>query len=163
MDDSTRSSRHPLTPLLLDQVDPRSRGRAHGEQWRDAIHQLARIRLELALRRGDFQDEEEVLAVAGLHLPVLQEHLPRMAEELRGIAEGADLSPERVVVLNHYADLRDVPRSVLGGTGEAPRSLDDTDPGGSTAVYLNGDEGPVMGQTWDLHANAEPFVVWRGR
>lgn len=158
--DSTRSSRHPLTPLLLDQVEPRARGRAHGEQWRDAIHELAQVRLELALRRGDFRDEQEVLAVAGLHLPVLREHLPAMADELHGIAEGADLSPERVVVLNHYTDLRDVPRSVLGGSepGAAPKPVDDSDPGGCTAVYLNGDEGPLMGETWDLHANAEPFV-----
>ena len=154
------STVHPLTPLLLDQRDPLARGRAHGEHWREEIHELAAIRLALALRRGDFRDEAEVLAVAGLHLPVLRSELPELADELHGIAEGADLSPERVVVLNHYTDLRDVPRSVLGDAapGEPLAPVEDGDPGGCTAVYLNGDEGPVIGETWDLHASAEPFV-----
>lgn len=153
---------HPLEPLLLDHVDPRQRGRAHGEHWRAAIHELAEIRLALTLRRSGFLDEGEVLAAAGLHLPVLRDRLPRMAEELEGIAEGAGLSPERVVVLNQYTDLRDVPRSVLGLPEGAPRSTG-TDPAeadadGCTAVYFLGDRGPLMGETWDLHANAAPYV-----
>jgi isopenicillin-N N-acyltransferase like protein len=150
--------------LVLDQVDPRERGRAHGEHWRAAIHELAEIRLGLTLRRGDFLDEAEVLAAAGLHLPVLHARLPRLAQELHGIADGADLSPERVVVLNQYTDLRDVPRAVLGveaaeqrpgGAGESGGS---GDPDGCTAIYFLGDRGPLMGETWDLHANAEPYV-----
>jgi isopenicillin-N N-acyltransferase like protein len=105
-----------------------------------------------------------VLAAAGLHLPVLRAWLPAMAEELEGIAEGAGLSPERVVVLNQYTDLRDVPRSVLGLPERAPRLEPDGpvsergDPDGCTAVYFMGDRGPLMGETWDLHANAEPYV-----
>jgi len=152
---------HPLEPLLLDQVDPRARGRAHGEHWRAEIQELAEIRLGLALRRGDFLDVEEVLAVAGLHLPVLRERLPAMAEELEGIAEGAGVEAERVVVLNQYTDLRDVPRSVLeraGGVGSREGAQGEGDPGGCTAVYFMGEGGPLMGETWDLHANAEPYV-----
>lgn len=150
----TRS--HLLEPLLLDQADPRERGRAHGEHWRAAIHELAEIRLALTLRRSAFLDEAEVLAAAGLHLPVLRAQLPGLADELVGIAEGADLSPERVVVLNHYTDLRDVPRSVLGAP--ATGSPEPGDPDGCTAIYFSGDRGPLMGETWDLHANAEPYV-----
>lgn len=151
---------HPLEPLLLDQADPRARGRAHGEHWRAAIHELGEIRLALTVRRSGFLDQEEVLAAAGLHLPVLRQHLPRLAEELEGIAEGAALPPERVVVLNHYTDLRDVPRSVLGRPEPAdPRpGRDAVEPDGCTAVYFMGQRGPLMGETWDLHANAEPYV-----
>ena len=151
---------HPLEPLLLDQADSRERGRAHGEHWRGEIRELAEIRLALALRRGDFLDEAEVLAVAGLHLPVLRERLPGMAEELEGIAEGAGVSAERVVVLNHYTDLRDVPRAVLGRAEEATPAgqREAGDPDGCTAIYFMGERGPLMGETWDLHANAEPYV-----
>jgi isopenicillin-N N-acyltransferase-like protein len=153
---------HPLEPLVLDQAQPRDRGRAHGEHWRAAIHELAELRLALTLRRSGFLDEDEVLAAAGLHLPVLREQLPAQAEELEGIAEGAAISPERVVVLNHYTDLRDVPRSVLGRPGlrSEPTSGSGAraDPDGCTAVYFMGEGGPVMGETWDLHANAEPYV-----
>lgn len=135
-DNGGSSCPHPLEPLLLDQLDPLERGRAHGEHWRGAIHELARLRLGLARQRGGFADEAQVLAHARPYLPALRTHLPAMADELQGIAEGADLLPERVVVLNHHA-------------GSAF---------GSTAIYLNGDEGPVLGETLDLHADAEPFV-----
>ncbi len=149
---------HVLEPLVLDQVDARARGRAHGEHWRAAIHELAELRLGLTLRRSGFLDEAEVLAAAGLHLPVLHAQLPQLAEELHGIADGADISPERVVVLNHYTDLRDVPRSVLGPAAEQEQQREPGDPDGCTAIYFSGDRGPLMGETWDLHANAEPYV-----
>ena len=73
------STVHPLTPLLLDQRDPLARGRAHGEHWREEIHELATIRLALALRRGDFRDEAEVLAVAGLGAALPPAAAPRLA------------------------------------------------------------------------------------
>lgn len=145
---------------MLDQVDPRERGRAHGEHWRAAIHELAAIRLALTRRRSAFLDEAEVLAAAALHLPVLRQQLPALAQELEGIAQGAALSAAQVVVLNQYTDLRDVPRSVLGVAGPSGPSgpSESGDPDGCTAIYFLGDRGPLMGETWDLHANAEPYV-----
>ncbi len=147
---------HSLEPLLLDQVDPRKRGQAHGEHWRDAIHQLARIRLESTLRRSAFASEEAVLEAARLHLPVLREHLPELADELAGIAQGADLSPQRVVVLNQADDLRDLPAPGTAADDGPPAASEDL--GGSTSIYFNGDRGPLLGQTLDLQAEVEPYV-----
>ncbi len=137
-----------MEPVVFEHAPPRARGRTHGELWRAEIRELAEIRLELCLRKGSFADAEQVLAVARAHLPVLAAHLVDMHDELLGIAEGADLAPERIVVLNHYTDLRDVPPSVL----------DAHEPDGCTAIYLLGTAGPVLGQTWDMHASADPFV-----
>lgn len=137
-----------MEPVVIEHAPPRTRGRVHGELWRTEIRELAEIRLTLCRRKGSFADEDQVLAVARAHLPVLAAHLPAMHEELLGIAEGAGLAPERIVVLNHYTDLRDVPPSVL----------DADEPDGCTAIYLVGVQGPVLGQTWDMHATAEPFV-----
>lgn len=148
---------HPMEPVVFDQRSSRERGQAHGELWRREIHQLAKIRLELCRRRGGFEDEEQVLAVAGRHLPVLRAEAPELHDELLGIAQGADASPESIVVLNHYTDLRDVPPNLAGSTGGVVES-DAGDPGGCTAIYVHGAEGPMLGQTWDMHADAEPFV-----
>jgi isopenicillin-N N-acyltransferase like protein len=137
-----------MAPVLFEDALPRPRGRAHGELWRAEIRELAELRLELCRHKGSFADAEQVLAVARAHLPVLQTHLPEMHDELLGVAEGADLAPERIVVLNHYTDLRDVPPSVL----------DESEADGCTAIYLVGTAGPLLGQTWDMHATAEPFV-----
>lgn len=146
---------HPMQPELFEQVDPRERGRAHGELWRGAIAELCALRMDLMLRRSAFVDAQQVLIAAGAHLPVLEQLDAALYQELLGIAEGAALSPELVVVLNHYTDLRDVPPALLSlpeGTRE------DGDPGGCTSIYLNGVHGPLLGQTWDMHATAEPFV-----
>jgi isopenicillin-N N-acyltransferase-like protein len=144
-----------MEPVCFDQADPRERGRAHGALWRTEIHELAAIRLELTRRRSQFATDDQVLAAAALHLPVLAGEAPELHEELLGIADGSDLPPEKIVVLNHYTDLRDVPASVLG---VAPVVPEESAPDGCTAIYFNGLHGPVIGQTWDMHATAEPFV-----
>ena len=144
---------HPMTPVCFDQADPAARGEAHGELWRAEIRELARIRTALSLVRGSFADEDELRAVAAAHLPVLERFDRELFAELTGIARGADLPPEDLVILNHYTDLRDVPPSALGRPAAS-----DGDPGGCTAVYTLGDSGPLLGQTWDMHGTAEPFV-----
>jgi isopenicillin-N N-acyltransferase like protein len=132
-----------LEPVMFDQPSGLERGRAHGELWRAEIHELAALRLALCLRAGGFASADQVLGVARAHLPVLREQAPELYDELLGIADAADLAIERLVVLNHYTD--------LAGAGE-------DDFGGGTAVYTHGVDGPLLGQTWDMHASAEPFV-----
>jgi isopenicillin-N N-acyltransferase-like protein len=136
----------------FDQDDPAARGEAHGELWRAEIRELAAIRAALAVQKGAFRDAEELEAVAALHLPVLQRFSAELHAELLGIARASGISPAQAVILNHYTDLRDVPPSVL----DEPQG---DDPGGCTAVYVPGEgAGAVLGQTWDMHGTAEPFV-----
>ena len=139
----------------FDQDDPAARGEAHGELWRPQIHELCALRSELAVAKGSFRDLAELEAVAALHLPVLERFSGPLYAELLGIARGAGVSPAQAVILNHYTDLRDVPPSVL--SDETDETGDD--PGGCTAVYVPGDTaGSVLGQTWDMHGTARPFV-----
>lgn len=144
---------HPLEPVCFDHDDAAARGRAHGELWRAEIHELAEIRCRLMLHDaaavGVRLDRAGLEALAGAHLPLLAREEPEAHAELLGIATGSDLSPERIVVLNHYTDLRDV----LFSPGALAR-----EPDGCTAIYLHGREGPTLGQTWDMHASAAPYV-----
>lgn len=91
-----------------------------------------------------------MLAVARAHLPVLEKFDAALNEELLGIAEGADLDPARVVVLNHYTDLKD-----LGPDALASSHADED----CSAVVAKTPEGVALGQTWDMHGSAEPFVA----
>lgn len=127
--------------LTLKGMDPRARGRAHGEHFRARIHEIAGIRVELAVTQGKLSSEASLLAVCRRHLPVLEAFDRDLSEELLGIADGADLDPARVVALNHYTDLKDI-------ADEECTSAAATTP-----------EGPVIGQTWDMHGSVEPFVV----
>jgi isopenicillin-N N-acyltransferase-like protein len=136
----------------FDQDDPHARGAAHGELWRADIQTLAAIRTQLTIEKGGFKDAAEVTAIAALHLPVLERFSPELHAELLGIARGAATTPEQIVILNHYTDLRDVPASVL-------REPVTDDPGGCTSIYVPGEgRGAVLGQTWDMHGTAEPYV-----
>jgi isopenicillin-N N-acyltransferase-like protein len=67
-------------------------------------------------------------------LAALIAHAPALHEELVGIAQGADLAPEQILRLNAAAAA------------------------GSTAVYLCGPSGAVLGQSLDLQASMAPFV-----
>jgi len=139
-----------LVPVTFDQDDPRERGRAHGELWRQEIRALASLRVELCLGQPGVRDLAHLDALAASHLPVLAQTLPALSAELLGIAEGADLSPARIVVLNHH----------MGLCGIAASSVSTTIPegDGGTAMYIAGPAGPVLGQTWDTNASAAPFV-----
>ncbi|MBC8074278.1 MAG: hypothetical protein IAG13_38520 [Deltaproteobacteria bacterium] len=137
-----------LEPTTFDQRDAGERGRAHGELWREPIRELVEIRTALCVDKGGFADRDQLLAIAQLHLPMLAAFDDALHRELLGIAEAAGVSPAELVVLNHYSDLRDVPPSVL----------DPDDPGGCTAIYVPGEHGALLGQTWDMHATAEPYV-----
>ncbi|MCB9595713.1 MAG: hypothetical protein H6719_23525 [Sandaracinaceae bacterium] len=126
--------------LTLKGLGPRDRGRAHGEHFRSRIHEIARIRVDLALAQGKLGSEAALLEVCRKHLPVLAAFDHALHDELLGIAEGADLDPTRVVCLNHYTDLKDI-----------------ADEECTSAAAMTPD-GPVFGQTWDMHGSVEPYV-----
>lgn len=139
----------------FDQDDPGARGEAHGELWREQIRELVELRCALAVKRGAFLARGQLDALAARHIPVLAVEAPELAAELRGIARGAGVTQAQLVVLNHYTDLRDLP----GELREEVVAGDTPDPGGCTAVYVPGaGQGPVLGQTWDMHGSARPFV-----
>lgn len=137
--------------ILPENASPREWGRIHGESFRGQIQSLAEIRIYLTMRLGKFPDAATVLRVAEAHLPVLERYDRDLYDELCGIAEGADVSPARIVVLNHYTDLRDLdPAVVLAGAD---------DPGGCSILWAHTSTGPVLAQTWDMHATAIPYVM----
>ncbi len=145
--------------MLEPGVSPFERGVAHGRECADAIHEIGRIRSELACAQGLFRSDAELLRVADLHLPILEAFDRSLFDELRGIAHGAELPVGRIVVLNHYTDLKDLdPRTVLDGLGDEPRALLGHDEDCS-AIVASTPEGATLGQTWDMHGSAAPFVV----
>ncbi|MGB0680269.1 MAG: C45 family autoproteolytic acyltransferase/hydrolase [Polyangiales bacterium] len=129
-------------------------GQAHGENFRPLIQELCAIRNALALEIGGFADLPALHALAARHWPILEAWSPALAEEMRGIAAGADVLPEEILVLNHYTDLRDL--------GPARRDLDGPDVAaseGCSLVYRRGPAGALLGQSWDMHASAIPYVL----
>jgi isopenicillin-N N-acyltransferase-like protein len=142
-------------------------GRIHGESFRGEVKSLAEIRVYLCTTVGAFRTTDQVLAAARAHLPVLARYHAGLYEELLGISEGAAVTPEEIVVANHYTDLRDLepdpatwvpapthdaPDLVLAGHGAA-------EPDGCSAIWAESPAGRILAQTWDMHATAIPYVM----
>jgi isopenicillin-N N-acyltransferase-like protein len=134
------------TLRLPEGATARARGLAHGESFRREIREIAEIRLALAVEQGRLRSEAAVLSAARAHLPVLDAFDRALSEELLGIAEGADLDPARAVVLNHYTDLKDLGPDSIPGDEDC------------SAVIAKTPEGVALGQTWDMHGSAAPYV-----
>ncbi len=144
---------------LPEGATPFERGLFHGESCRSEIEEIAMIRSELCRTQAMFRTDDELLRVAERHLPVLRAFDVDLYDELRGIAEGAHLAPERVLVLNHYTDLKDLdPATVLAGAGDARERPTDKEEDCS-AIVASTARGSYLGQTWDMHGSAAPFVT----
>jgi isopenicillin-N N-acyltransferase-like protein len=150
---------------------PREWGRIHGETFRGEVNALAQIRIYLCTKVGGFAARDQVLAAAKAHLPVLQRYHGPLHDELVGIAEGAAVTPEEIVVANHYTDLRDLdpdprmwrpapthdaPELAVRGTG-ATGGAD-----GCSVAFAQSPTGRILAQTWDMHATAIPYVMLLG-
>ncbi len=145
----------------------RERGRAHGEAFAGEIRSLAELRTYLCRVVGGFASDADVMRMAAEHLPVLSRFDSELNEELLGIAEGAGTSAESIVILNHYTDLRDLGRTrssqarAFSAAAETEtETIAETIGGdGCTVVWASTAAGPVLAQTWDMHASAIPYVI----
>ena len=133
-------------------------GESFGEQLRVEARELYEIRLLSALTQAHEQGrreatEEELHRVARGAYRATSDWDPETAEEMRGIARGAGLTIEQVMVLNGLTDLRDTLSWWRGGELF----------GGCTSLVAQRDatrEGTLLcGQTWDLGTNNMPYVV----
>ncbi len=151
---------------------PREWGRIHGESFRGEIRALAEIRAYLCTRVGTFTTRDQVMAAAKAHLPILERYHKPLYEELLGIAEGAIVSPEDIVVANHYTDLRDLDPNPEKwhmapltddpenrGSASGAESLGGD---GCSMFFLETQVGRILAQTWDMHATAIPYVMVLG-
>lgn len=156
-------------PLLELRGSPYAMGRRHGDAFRDTLRAYADERVRLAgspawtdrsLERG------EVLALARASLEAHADYSPDLADELRGMADACDLTPEELVVVGGFTDFVDTvynsaPRAA-GAVAESA-AVDDC-----TAFLLPASRvrsgGAVLAQTWDMHeGSAEHLVLLRGR
>ncbi len=116
----------------------------HGERFREPIHEIAEIRMDLLCKQylTNFS-REEIDALAANQIETLKGQADLYAEFM-GIAEGADISPLKLAVLNNYTDMRNE------GKNEA----------GCTAIVHRSPKTVVAGQTWDMDPSALPYVLY---
>lgn len=143
--------------------DPRQMGRQFGEAVRQQARQFADIRLNACVDKsrelGLKVDARFVLDLCAKCVEYHRQYDPDVWEEMTGIAEGADLSYEMLIILNGLTDVRD---AVFAAAG-APWAKSAADSAGCTAWMAAPEATAVdctlLGQTWDMHAAARDFIV----
>ena len=125
---------------------PQERGHIHGESLRADIQSFAALRKELLLK---VLPQEKLNTLVEAHLNFFKNDLELWAE-FEALAQAAGLELCDLMILNNHTDLRDfslVSDDYLASFFEC------------SCFALQKKSGLiVIGQTWDMHASAEPYV-----
>lgn len=133
--------------------DARERGRQHGEGAREQIHR------SIAYYRGSFEHTakltwDKVVELAPRWVPLVEEYSPGITEEVRGIAEGANVSFAEILALNGRGELSSG-NPFQGGEYEDCSSY-------ALLPPASGDGHVYCGQNWDWRSEtAETVIVLR--
>jgi len=158
-------SEGPMLEMIELKGAPRRMGEAFGEACRDQTWQLYERRLETAIgyaRRLGGRDyaPSDVLALARRCLAYAERYDPVGHAEFLGIARGAQLEPEQLMLMQEQTDLHDV---LAFGDVNAHAAVDHGGEGEGCSSFIVGPDramggGVLLGQTWDLATNNEPYV-----
>lgn len=148
-------------PLIEISGPPRERGRQYGQKAAGRIkkgttHYFAQLK-ELSL------DAKGVAALVRDYLPVIEAFEPSYIEEMRGIAEGADIPFEDVVLLNARTEIIKLANPAIRARLKTPE-----DPDGCTGVVVmpqaSANGRLIHAQNWDWKREcAETAVVLKVR
>lgn len=139
-------------------------GYQHGQALKENIRAFAAYRLQRCIDRanaaGGKVGEGAVLELAVEHLKILDRYAPELHQELEGMSEGSGVGLPHLLLLNGYTDFID---TLLQVVTQGNATAEPVDPHGCTAFFAAGEAtrhgGPLIGQTWDMDAHAEPHVV----
>lgn len=143
-----RTDKNAMTPLKLLDVgdDPFERGLIHGRTLAREVSENAETYMAMFKTNGMTGDE--ALAEGDRWLPVIQDAHPAYAEEMRGIASGAEVPKNLVGMLNARYEIA---FSLFGD--EARQSSAFSEPEGCTSFGLmpeaTADGSTIIGQNWD--------------
>jgi isopenicillin-N N-acyltransferase-like protein len=135
-----------LLELTVTGDDPREWGRQHGETFAGPIRELADIRRDLMVARMPGWPAAKIDQLCDDHLAAMNDRWPRTLAELQGIADASGVGLRDLVILNAYTDLKDFDNAVA-------------EEGGCSLMAAKGPKVNFAGQTWDMHASAEPYTM----
>lgn len=92
-----------LKEVYVKSSDPFERGRQHGAQVKGEIERACKGYVKSFERKGYTWEEAQQMAME--YVPYLDEHMPELMEEARGIAKGAEVELSVVMVLNTRYEL----------------------------------------------------------
>jgi isopenicillin-N N-acyltransferase-like protein len=131
---------------------PHEMGGRHGEALAEGARAMCETRIELCLRAAEGRlSRTDLLALAGESLPTFADFAPETYAEFCGIAEGAGVSREELLIGNGYTDFVDLVKRRASALSECTAF--------AVAPVAGRDGRSLVGQTWDMSPSAYPYVV----
>lgn len=163
------SGRQATAPHLMARIrllevggTPHNMGLQHGKTHAKAIRDLSTERLHLStdnLWTGQRLPRSRILALADDCLKAHYEYAPDLMEELEGVSRASDLSLQELIIAGGFTDFVDTlynadpdAEPVLARVGNECTTFMATD-------APTRDGYGLLGQTWDMHESALPYVV----
>ena len=139
-------------------------GYRHGAVFRDAVRRFVAERVALS-GSGEWSarplNRDKVLAIAEASVREHEAYAPQLMEELRGMADAAAVTTAELIIVNGFTDFVDTLYAV--GRRDAPPWTDPRPADNCTAFMvpdgLTAAGSGFLGQTWDMHASATPYVI----
>jgi isopenicillin-N N-acyltransferase like protein len=161
-----------MSKLRVLQVSgaPYELGYIHGKAFAREIGRLTEERLHLSCdpfwTGGQQATLDEVLALGQICLRYHQEFDPGLMEEMQGMADATGIGVNELVIMNGFTDFVDIvanPAVLHHQRSPAVAPGEDFDGGGCTAFVIapsaTEDGQGYLGQTWDMHSTATPYVA----
>ncbi len=149
-----------IQPLKLS-GSPYEIGYQHGQKFKAQIREYTAERVHLCTDPKwsgvDNMARSEVIALAEASVIEHAQYSHDLMEELQGLADATELSPAELIITNGFTDFVDY---VYTANQSHARTVGEDDctaflvPNQSTA-----EGNAFIGQTWDMHATAEPYVL----
>jgi isopenicillin-N N-acyltransferase-like protein len=134
---------------------PHDRGYQYGEKFKNQIEQSLG-ELYSSFNRTRKWKREQLLIEGRKYIPFIEEYVPEIGDEIKGIAQGAGIEYDEMVALISYYELGEgIPNlcTCFGVTGEATV-------GGETYIGQNWDGGkPVPGVMLRVERDSGPNVL----
>lgn len=139
-----------LIQLIKLKGAPRERGYQHGEILADQIHSFYKKWIEVAQSCANPPGESELLEYAMKHLKFAKEYAPDLVEEVEGVAEGAKIEFEKVLLLNCYDEVSSYTPDIVNLRGCTSF--------GATGMATV-DKVTYIGQGWDMDGWYIPVIL----
>jgi len=136
--------------------DPYEMGYVHGQTLEEEIHRLAEMRYrsceEDEARAGRVLSRRRALDLARECVHIQERWAPEVHREFMGIAHGARIVSEELLIANGYTDYRDLLCAAAGWPARECTSF-------LVGPRAAADGRAWLGQTWDMNAGVEPMVA----
>lgn len=146
---------------------PYELGYVHGKTYVNEIGELTEERLRLSCdpfwAGGQQATLEEVLALGRACLRHHEAFAPELMEEMRGMADATGLGVNELVIMNGFTDFVDILANPAALGRVRTNGALPSDVTGCTAFIVaptaSASGCGYLGQTWDMHSTATPYVL----